>query len=81
MLRKELNIRQRSHPIPLTVLISTANACECDIFIEYGQSRVNVKSYDEMKRGLDTRGAYLLFCFNGCDEVKAERRIESLFMP
>lgn len=81
MLRKELNIRQRSHPIPIAVLISTANTCDCDIFIEYGKSKVNVKNYDEMKKGFNTQTQNITFCFNGCDEDKAQRRITCLFAP
>lgn len=81
MLRRRLDIRQKSYPIPITVLISTANTCDCDIFVEYGQSLVNVKDYDEMKIGFDTRRQHQLFCFDGCDEADAEQRILCLFTP
>lgn len=80
MLRKEMNIQQRYRPIPITVLISTANTYSCDIFIEYEKNKVNVKNYDEMKTGLKTQGgSNLLFYFNGLDEVQAESHIEKLF--
>lgn len=83
MLRKEMDIHQRTRPIPITVLVSTANSYLCDIFIEYECEnetfKVNVKSYDEMKNGLRTPGRILLFYFNGLDEKKAESRIEKLF--
>lgn len=81
MLRKEMDIHKRYRPIPITVLISTANSYNCDIFILYDKERkkVNVKSYDEMKNGLNTQGRILLFYFNGLDEQKAESHIEKLF--
>lgn len=81
MLRKEFNIRQKSYPIPIAVLISAANTYDCDIFIEYEQSSVNVKNYNEMKRGFNTCQPNQLFCFNGCDEAKAQQRIMCLFTP
>ena len=81
MLRKTMDIRQRCRPIPLSVLITTANSCDCDIFIEYEASRVNVKDYDEMIRCFDTHEKTQLFFFNGIDEKNAERRITRLFSP
>lgn len=81
MLRKTMDIRQRYHPIPLTVLITTANSCDCDIFVEYEASRVNVKDYDEMIRCFDTHEKTQLFFFNGIDEKNAEKRITRLFSP
>ena len=81
MLRKTMYIRQRYHPIPLTVLITTANSCDCDIFVEYEASRVNVKDYEAMIRNFDTHARTQLFFFNGRDEQNAEERIERLFSP
>lgn len=81
MLRKTMDIRQRCHPIPLSVLITTANSCDCDIFVEYEASRVNVKDYDEMIRRFDTQAQTLLFFFNGADEDHAQQRITRLFAP
>ena len=81
MLRKTMDIRQRCRPIPLSVLITTANSCDCDIFIEYEASRVNVKDYDEMIRCFDTHEKTQLFFFNGIDEKNAETRITRLFSP
>ncbi|MCI8837964.1 MAG: HPr family phosphocarrier protein [Hungatella sp.] len=81
MLRKTMDIRQRCRPIPLSVLITTANSCDCDIFIEYEASRVNVKDYDEMIRCFDTHEKTQLFFFNGIDEKNAEKRITRLFSP
>jgi len=76
-----MDIRQRCHPIPLSVLITTANSCDCDIFVEYEASRVNVKDYDEMIRSFDTHAQIQLFFFNGTDEQNAEARIARLFAP
>lgn len=81
MLRKTMDIRQRCRPIPLSVLITTANSCDCDIFIEYEASRVNVKDYEAMIQGFDTHSQTQLFLFNGIDEENAEQRIERLFAP
>ena len=81
MLRRVMDIRQRYHPIPLTVLITTTNSCDCDIFIEYEASRVNVKDYEAMIQGFDTHSQTQLFLFNGIDEENAEQRIERLFAP
>ncbi len=81
MLRKTMDIRQRCRPIPLSVLITTANSCDCDIFVEYEASRVNVKDYDEMIRSFDTHAQTQLFFFNGIDENNAEQRITRLFAP
>ena len=81
MLRRVMDIRQRYHPIPLTVLITTANSCDCDIFIEYEASRVNVKDDEAMIQGFDTHSQTQLFLFNGIDEENAEQRIERLFAP
>jgi len=81
MLRKTMDIRQRCHPIPLSVLITTANSCDCDIFVEYEASRVNVKDYEAMIQGFDTHSQTQLFLFNGIDEENAEQRIERLFAP
>ena len=81
MLRKTMDIRQRCHPIPLSVLITAANSCDCDIFVEYEASRVNVKDYDEMIQGFDTHEKTQMFFFNGIDESSAEKRITRLFAP
>ena len=81
MLRKEFNIRQKSYPIPIAVLISAANTYDCDIFIEYEQFKVNVKNYNEMKNGFDTHQPNQLFCFNGWDEAQAQQRITYLLTP
>ena len=67
--------------IPIAVLITAANCFDCDIYIDNGKSKVNVKDYDEMKKGLVTRNRNLLFYFDGKDEKAAEGRIEMLFQP
>lgn len=76
-----VDIQLRTIPIPLALLINTANAFMCDIYIDYGLTRVNVKDYDEMKIGLVTQNRNLLFNFDGIDELAAEGRIGMLFKP
>lgn len=81
MLRKQVDIQQRYTPIPIAVLITTANSFDCDIYIDYGKSKVNVKDYEEMKKGLVTQSKNLMFYFDGKDEKAAEGRIEMIFQP
>lgn len=81
MLRKQVDTQQRCTPIPISVLITAANSFDCDIYIDYGKSMVNVKDYEEMKRGLVTQTRDLIFYFNGKDEKAAGGRIEMLFQP
>ena len=81
MRTKQVDIYQRYTPIPIAVLITAANSFDCDIYIDNGKSKVNVKDYDEMKKGLVTRNRNLLFYFDGKDEKAAEGRIEMLFQP
>lgn len=76
-----VDIQLRFTPIPLALLINTANAFDCDIYIDYGLARVNVKDYDAMKKGLNTQSRNLQFEFDGTDEKAAEGRIEMLFQP
>lgn len=77
----EVDIQLRYIPVPLALLIKTANAFDCEIYIDYGFTKVNVKSYDEMKKGLNTQNRNLQFHFDGIDEQAAEGRIEMLFLP
>ena len=50
MRTKQVDIYQRYTPIPIAVLITAANCFDCDIYIDNGKSKVNVKDYDEMKK-------------------------------
>lgn len=82
MVRRNVDVMQRSSPIPIAMLINTANSFHCDIFIDCGNStQVNAKNYDEMKRGLVTQNGSLLFYFNGADENDAQNRIVQIFQP
>lgn len=81
MQTKEVDVRLRCTPIPLAFLITTANSFDCDIYIENGKTKVNVKDYDEMKKGLNTQERNLLFYFDGRDELAAGERIGQLFQP
>jgi phosphotransferase system HPr-like phosphotransfer protein len=77
----DVDIQLRCIPIPLALLITTANSFDCDIYIDYGSNKVNVKDYDEMLRGLNTQYHNLHFSFDGIDEQAAKGRIEMLFLP
>ncbi|MDR1550347.1 MAG: HPr family phosphocarrier protein [Hungatella sp.] len=77
----EVDIQLRYPPIPLALLIKVANSFDCDIYIDYGLTKVNVKDYDEMKKGVNTQNRNLQFHFDGIDEQAAEGRIEMLFQP
>ncbi|MCD8371023.1 MAG: HPr family phosphocarrier protein [Clostridiales bacterium] len=79
MIRKQINTRTRHVPVPLSFLISTANSFDCEIYMECGQRNVNVKCYDEMIRHLRPSGHSILFCFNGSDELAAQKKIERIF--
>ncbi|WP_333645799.1 HPr family phosphocarrier protein [Lacrimispora sp.] len=81
MRTKEVDIMLRCTPIPLALLINTANSFDCDIYIDYGLTKVNVKDYAEMKKGLNTQNRNLQFSFDGIDEQAAEGRIGMLFQP
>lgn len=76
-----VDIHLRFTPVPIALLINTANAFDCDIYIDYGLTRVNVKDYNAMKEGLNTQNENLRFEFDGIDEKAAEGRIEMLFQP
>lgn len=76
----QVDIFKRYTPIPIAVLIRAANCFDCDIYIASGNSKINVKNYDEMKKELVTQERNLLFYFDGKDEKDAERRIEMLFL-
>ena len=77
----DVNTQLRSTPIPLALLITTANSFACDIFIDYGFTKVNVKDYDQMLRELNSQYHNLHFSFDGIDEQAAQGRIGMLFEP
>lgn len=81
MVTRNVEIRQRSHPLSITFLIDTANSFNCDIYIKCGTTRINAKSYEDVQSGLVTKDKNLLFYFNGMDELEAESRIQQIFQP
>ncbi len=81
MRTKQVDILLRNTPIPLAALITTAKSFDCDIYVDCGQCKINVKNYDEMKQGLNIRNRRIIFYFNGNDEEAAEGRIEMMFKP
>lgn len=81
MVTTNVDIGRRYQPISIAFLIDTANSFNCDIFVECGVSKINVKNYDELKDRLVIKDKYLLFYFNGEDELDAENRIQQIFQP
>ena len=79
MVKRRVDTLQRYNPVPISMLINTANSFACDIFVECGKNKVNAKNYDEMKRNLVTQYGHLLF--NGVDEDDAGKKIEQMFLP
>ena len=79
MIARQIDTCQRYSPVPISFLINAANSFDCDIYIKCEDSHVNVKSYDEMIRNLQTRGKSLLFYFDGRDEQAAQKKIERIF--
>lgn len=79
MVCKQVDTCRRYSPVPISFLISAANSFDCDIYIEYEDNHVNVKSYDEMQSNLQTRSRTLLFYFDGTDELAAQQKIGRIF--
>lgn len=79
MIAKQIDTYRRYSPVPLSVLINTANSFLCDIYIQCNEYQINAKNYDEMLKNLRPRGRSLLFFFNGKDEQAAQQKIEKIF--
>lgn len=79
MISRQIDTCRRNSPVPISFLIHTANAFDCDIYIRCDDKRVNVKSYDEMIRDMSARAKSLIFFFNGSDELAAQEKIERIF--
>lgn len=81
MVKRRVDTLQRYNPVPISMLINTANSFVCDIFVQCGTHQVNAKDYEAMKRGLVTQNGHLLFYFNGVDEDDAGKKIVQIFQP
>ncbi len=79
MISRQIDTCRRNSPVPISFLIHTASAFDCDIYIRCDDKRVNVKSYDEMIRDMSARAKSLIFFFNGSDELAAQEKIERIF--
>lgn len=77
MIRAKVHVR----PIPIALLITTANSFDCSIFVESQQSKLNAKNYNELMSGLRATQNPIFFYFDGKDEKEAEARIERIFTP
>lgn len=80
MISRQIDTCRRSSPMPISFLIHTARKFDCDIYIRCQDKKVNVKSYDEMIRGMSQCTKYVMFFFNGVDEQAAEQKIERIFL-
>lgn len=66
-------------PIPISAVIQTANLFGCDIYIESGRRRFNVKCYDELQCGIQPQKEYMVFFFDGKDEKEADVKFRHMF--
>lgn len=79
MIWRQVDTCRRYTPVPISFLISAANAFDCDIYIKHNDHRINVKNYDEMQRNICTGCKTLLFYFDGADEAAAQSKIGQIF--
>ncbi|MGL5434995.1 MAG: HPr family phosphocarrier protein [Lachnospiraceae bacterium] len=79
MICKTIDTQKRYYPIPISFLVKTANAFICDIFIQFGNYRVDVKNYDDLHDHLRGNNCTMLFYFNGMDELAAQKKMETIF--
>lgn len=81
MVSRQVNLQMCYKPIPIAIIIKAANSFVCSISMECNKSKVNVKNYEELKRGMSARrpGQNLLFYFEGADEQAAEKCLDKIF--
>ena len=81
MVSRQINLQMCYKPIPIAIIIKAANSFVCNIFMECNKSRVDVKNYEELKRGMSERrpGQNLQFYFEGADEQAAEEYLDKIF--
>lgn len=81
MLSRQINLQQCYRPIPIAIIIKAANSFVCNIFMEYEAAKVNVKDYDEFKRGMSAQRPdhELMLFFDGADEQAAETYLDKIF--
>ena len=80
MLARQYNLagNERNTPPPISALIHAANLFGCDIYIKAEQKKINVKSYDELQRGIQPQKKFLIFYFDGADEKEADVKFRRL---
>lgn len=66
-------------PLPISAIIQMANLFGCDIYIEAGRKRFNVKCYDELQCGIQPQKEYMVFYFDGSDEDEADAKFRHMF--
>lgn len=79
MLERRLHSVKSYRPVPISFIIQTANTFGCDIYIKSEETKVNVKSYDELHQQLANRPNNLIIYFDGEDEMEAEVKFQRLF--
>lgn len=79
MISRQIDTRRTFRPLPISILINTANTFHCDIRIECAGGDVDAKNYDEVLRNLNPCSPFLLFYFNGNDEQAAQKTFERIF--
>lgn len=79
MLARQFNMagNDRITPLPISALIQAANLFGCDIYIKAEQQKINVKNYEELKRGIPQK-KFLVFYFDGADEKEADVKFRRL---
>lgn len=70
---------ERITSLPISAIIQAANRFGCDIYIKNEQLRFNVKSYDELQKGIQLQKRSVIFYFDGADEKEADRGFRILF--
>ena len=80
MLARQYNLagNERNTPPPISALIQAANLFGCDIYIKAEEKKINVKSYDELQRGIQPQKKFLIFYFDGADEKEADVKFRRL---
>lgn len=66
-------------PLPISAVIQAANLFGCDIYIKEDAEKINVKSYDELQRGIQPQKNRFVVYFDGEDEKEADVKFRRLF--
>lgn len=80
MLSRQYDARRSNlrTPLPISAVIQAANRFGCDIYIKTGMEHINVKSYYELQKGIQSQNSGVVFYFDGADEEEADVRFGKL---